>query len=127
MTVTAQVVYTVYRETVGGTNHDGTYTMPELVEKLTGERPVKGWQAVARFCEHHADSVAASARETIESQTLKIGSLHNENVNLKKRIAELEAETVPARLVELERCHAITVGKVNAHGEILAKLQGLQD
>lgn len=53
--------------------------------------------------------------------------LRQENYDLKQRIAELEKDTASARLVELERAHAITVGKVREHGEILAVLQGLQD
>ena len=51
MTVTAEQVWNEYREKVGGTNHDGTFTLPDF-HKL-GERQRAGWQAVANLCNNH--------------------------------------------------------------------------
>ena len=126
MTVSVQDLWKVYRNVDEPLNHDGSHRLPELASDLD-ERPMRKWHATAAFVNRKITEAIAGSQETMAAKDEKITRLHNENFDLKKRIAELEATTVQARLVELERCHAITVGKVQSHGEILAKLQGLQD
>ena len=95
MTMSAERSYTAYRESVGGTNHDSTFTMPEDVSEL-GERQAKGWQAVAMDAENHTqywlNRTMSEARKTIGSQSKRITELHNENFALKRRLAELGEE-----------------------------------
>ena len=44
----AQEVWSVYRNEVGATSHDGSFTLPENVNEL-GERQQRGWRAVAKL------------------------------------------------------------------------------
>ena len=53
MTMSAQGMYSRYREGVGGTNHDGTFTLPEDVNEL-GKRQVIGWAEVANMANQYA-------------------------------------------------------------------------
>ena len=60
MTMTAQDAWSEYRDAVGGSNHDGSYTLPESVHDL-GERQVRGWQAVADECNRREGRAASAA------------------------------------------------------------------
>ena len=124
MTLSAQDCWSTYREAVGGTNHDGSHTLPVDVNDLTGERPIKGWYAVSQLANQHATDAIEPVRHRLAESNVK---LHNKNFALEKRIKELESDAVAARVVELERCQKILIGTSREHGEILARLQGLQD
>ena len=64
MTISAQQVWTEYREKAGGTNHDGTFTLPEGVAEL-GQRQLAAWQAVANLCNRHATEAVEEDRERV--------------------------------------------------------------
>ena len=52
MTISSDELYQAYKDSVGGTNHDGSFTLPDHVSGL-GDRQQAGWQAAAMFCNKH--------------------------------------------------------------------------
>ena len=61
MTVSAQQVWTEYREEVGATNHDGSFTLPENVDDL-GDRQRRGWARAAQYANQHTADALTEAR-----------------------------------------------------------------
>lgn len=66
MSISGQKLYTAYRESVGGTNHDGTFTMPKHISGL-GKRQEQGWIDSATFCNNH---FSAAMRENTKRKAL---------------------------------------------------------
>ena len=88
MTLSAQDVWSTYRKSVGSTNHDGSYTLPEQASEL-GDRQHAGWQAVANLANQHESDSAVSVRKSLNDELKK---LRQKNYDLRTRIAGLESD-----------------------------------
>ena len=81
MTLSANDMWTAYREEGDQVNHDGTWTLPESVNDLPDAQQRK-WQAVANLGNRHANEAIEYVRKP----------LYDKNVKLQRRIAELERD-----------------------------------
>lgn len=81
MTLSASDVWTTYRKSVGASNHDGSFTLPENVDDL-GDRQRGGWQAVANLGNQHASEAIEPVRKR----------LRDENVKLRQQLGERDTE-----------------------------------
>lgn len=104
MSLTAQNLWHRYREGVGGTNHDGSFTLPETVEML-GPRQYRGWcEAVSLANQHASDVNARVAEKVVENRDLQM-----EVRVLRTKLNSRDAELLAARQViaEFDRVRAL--------------------
>ena len=121
MTMSAQGMYSRYREGVGGTNHDGTFTLPEDVNEL-GKRQVIGWAEVANMVNQYAADEVRRSNKGLKDEIETLRAFQRAVIAEKQKLkTELEA-----RVAELERCQKISIGTLRDHGERIAKLQGAE-
>ena len=119
MTMNAQKMFTRYRGGVGGTNHDGTFTLPEDVRKL-GQRQINGWQACADAANQYAADEVRRSNKGLKDEIENLRAFQRAVIAEKQRIkTELED-----RVAELERCQALNTSAVKDHSERIATMQG---
>ena len=144
MTMSAKQCYDIYAGKVDNRAYNGD-PLPDF--DAMGDRQKAGWQAVANAANQHESDSVVSVRKSLNDE---LKTLRQKNYDLRTSIAEkvaenrhlqmevrmlksdhngraLEIHTVAERVEELERCQKILIGTSREHGEILAKLQGLND
>lgn len=84
MTLSANDMWTAYREEGDQVNHDGSWKLPESVHELPDAQARK-WQAVANLANQHASEAIEPVR----------ARLWEENAKLRSYTAELERQLMP--------------------------------
>ena len=105
MTISADFLFQSYRGHVGGTNHDGTYTLPKTVHGL-GERQRGGYEKMASDVMAHFNEMRRESQEEVnramERYRQELADANAKVQRLEGEVARLRKPTVQPPSVEGE-------------------------
>ena len=129
MTISADFLFQSYRGHVGGTNHDGTYTLPKTVHGL-GERQRGGYEKMASDVMAHFNAMTRESQEqnnaAFERYRQELATANAEIQRLQGEIDRLRKPTVQPPSVEGEAAardaaFAGAMQRARDHGAIPAR------